>query len=121
MKYLNLLFFILMTLMAVVQYNDPDGLMWALIYGIPTAWAGLTAFRLDRILNNDSAAALSISIAVTLVLTGYYWPATPDFWLKAVWWETESAREGMGMMISSFVILFATLTIMLARRKKNPN
>lgn len=116
MKYLNILLFLLMIPFLGVQYNDPDGPMWILIYGIPTVWAGLAAFRLDRILNSDASAALSISVAVILVLTGYYWPTTPEFWQKDVWWITETAREGLGMMIASIVILVPAFTIWSARK-----
>ena len=103
MKYLNILLFLMMIPFLGVQYNDPDGPKWILIYGVPTVWAGL-------------AAALSISVAVILVLTGYYWPNTPNFWEKDVWWTTETAREGMGMMISSFVILVTTFYIWSVRK-----
>ncbi len=116
MKYLNILLFLMMIPFLGVQYNDPDGPMWILIYGVPTVWAGLAAFRLDRVLSNDASAALSISVAVILVLTGFYWPNTPNFWEKDVWWTTETAREGMGMMISSFVILVTTFYIWSVRK-----
>ena len=100
-----------------VQYNDPDGLMWTLIYAPTTIWAGLAAFRLQRVLCDSSFAALGISVVATLVLTGYYWPTTAQYWEKDVWWVTETAREGMGMMIASFVILVAAFTIWSARKK----
>ena len=117
MKYLNILLFLLMLPFIGVQYNDPDGLMWTIIYAPATVWIGLAAFRLERVLCDSSYAALGISVVATLVLTGYYWPTTPNYWLKDVWWETETAREGMGMMIASVVILISAFTIRSARNK----
>ncbi len=119
MKYLNMLFCLLMALFIIVQYNDPDGLMWGIIYLVPTIWAGLAAFRLQKILNNRAMAVLSLSVIGTLVLTAYYWPTTPGFWHQEVWWETETAREGMGMMIASLVILVAAFTVYKARKNAN--
>jgi peptidoglycan/LPS O-acetylase OafA/YrhL len=117
MKYLNILFFLLMIPFIGVQYNDPDGLMWSLIYGVPTIWAALAGFRLDRVLSDRSFAILGVSVLFTLGLTVFYWPTTPGFWQKDVWWETETAREGMGMMIASVVQLVAAFTIWSARKK----
>ena len=117
MKYVNILFFVLMLPFMAVQYNDPDGLMWVLIYLVPTVWAGLAAFRLQHILGNRAFSVLVVSVIGTLVLTIYYWPTTPEFWKQEVWWETETAREGMGMMIASVVLLTAAVTIWQARNK----
>lgn len=117
MKYLNILFFLLMLPFIGVQYNDPDGPMWAVIYSVPTIWAGLAAFRLQHLLGPRSFYALVVSVIGTLILTVLYWPTTPEFWKQDVWWETETAREGMGMMIASIVILVAAVTIWRARNK----
>lgn len=117
MKYLNILLCAMMILFIVVQFNDPDGVLWALIYLVPAVWAGLAAFRLNHIFGNRSMAFLGLSVVVALVLTVYYWPSTPGFWRQEVWWETETAREGMGMMIATFVILVAAGTILAAKRR----
>jgi len=117
MKYLNIVLCLMMAFFITVQYNDPDGLLWAVIYLIPTVWAGLAAFRLQHILGDRAIAILGLSVIETLALTIYYWPTTPGFWHQDVYWVTESAREGMGMMIASFVILVAAFTIYRARKK----
>ena len=117
MRYLNILLFLMMLPFLYVQFNDPDGPMWILIYAVPTVWSGLAAFRLNNVLSSDYIASLSISVAIILVLTGYYWPTTPNFWQEDVWWVTETAREGLGMMIASFVLLVAAFTIYSARKK----
>lgn len=116
MKYLNMILCLMMVLFIGVQYNDPDGLMWGLIYLVPAIWAGLAAFRIQHIQGNRSMTVLGLSVIGTLALTVYYWPTTPGFWHQDVYWETETAREGMGMMIASFVILVAAVSIYRARR-----
>ena len=118
MRYLNILLFLMMLPFLYVQFNDPDGPMWILIYAVPTVWSGLAAFRLNNVLSSDYIALLSISVAIILVLTGYYWPTTPNFWQEDVWWVTETAREGLGMMIASFVLLVAAFTIYSASKNK---
>jgi hypothetical protein len=117
MKYLNIILCVMMLAFIAVQYNDPDGLTWGLIYLVPTVWAGLAAFRLDRVTGDRSMAVMALSVVGTIVLTAYYWPTTAGFWRQDVWWETETAREGMGMMIATFVMLIAAWTIWSARKK----
>ncbi len=45
--------------------------------------------------------------------TVYFWPRMPGFWRHEIWWEEETAREGMGMMI---VVMFL-LTAWVARSR----
>ena len=117
MKYLNILLSLMMILFIVVQYNDPDGPMWAAIYAVPAIWAGLAAFRLKQVQTSRARALLGVSVFGALALTAYYWPTTPNFWVTEIYWETETAREGMGMMIATFVLLVAAATIWSARQK----
>ena len=56
MRYVNGFFCVLMVLFTVVQYNDPDAILWILIYGLTAVWAGLAAFRPDRFAHNSAAA-----------------------------------------------------------------
>lgn len=107
LRVISLLLCVLMVLFIAVQFNDPDGLMWMAIYLVPTAWAliaasnpGLLGYGVLRIL-------LLLTILASLALTFYYWPKTPGWWKQEVWWEVETAREGMGMMIVTAVMLFA--------------
>ena len=116
MKYVNMILCALMLLFIVVQYNDPDGPLWMLIYAVPTIWAALAAFRLNSILGDRAFVLMGLSIAAMLLLTLYYWPHTEGFWRKDIWWIKETAREGMGMMIASLVTLVAGYTIWSARK-----
>ena len=109
MRILAGIFAVLLVLFALVQYNDPDALYWGVIYGVTAglcfvaAWGGglvvSPAFRIIVVL-----AALVAAIGVFV-----YWPETPRWWAQDVWWETETAREGMGMMIVFIASLVAVL------------
>ena len=50
----------------------------------------------------------------------FFWPKSPDFWRVAVWWETETAREGMGMMVATLAVAVAAATVIMdaARRHR---
>jgi hypothetical protein len=43
MRYLNGFLCVLLALFTIVQYNDPDAILWIVIYGLPAIWAGFAA------------------------------------------------------------------------------
>ncbi len=87
-----------------VQINDPDGWLWALIYAIPVA-ALVAALVWPSVFASPVGKGLAaFALIGCLILVWYFWPSQSRFWQQAVWWEEESAREGMGMMIA-FVVL----------------
>jgi hypothetical protein len=45
MRYLNGFLCLLLALFTIVQYNDPDAILWVLVYGFPTIWPGFAAYR----------------------------------------------------------------------------
>ena len=51
-----------------------------------------------------------------IFLTGFYWPKNSLWWEVDIWWNTEAVREGMGMMISSIVMIISALTFKLKNR-----
>jgi ABC-type Na+ efflux pump permease subunit len=110
MRYLNLLLALVMFAFAAVQYNDPDGLLWAVYYLVPAALAGLAAFRVGVLRTPNGMRLLWAGIAVWLGLMIFYWPPMAGFWRKEVWMEEETAREGMGVMIAWATVLVAWLT-----------
>lgn len=116
MKYLNLLLSILMFLFVFVQYNDPDFYYWGVIYSIPALSSALI-FLNPKIIHKLTSQLLFITLFIAIIfLTGFYWPNNSFWWEVEVWWNTESVREGMGMMISSIVMIVSALTFKL---KKN--
>jgi len=110
MRYLNVFLALLMLLFIVVQYNDPDGPLWMAIYLVPTTWALLAAYNSSWLRRSLPTVLLSLSIVLSLGLMAYFWPKTPGWWQQDIWWEVESAREGMGMMIVTFVLLVVWLS-----------
>lgn len=116
MRILNLLLGLVMIAFVGVQYNDPDGLLWAVYYLVPAAWALVAALRPQTLRVPAAAAAAWVSVAVWFGLMIFYWPALPRFWQPEVWSVEETAREGMGMMVAWFVVLVAALTALGQRR-----
>lgn len=110
MRYLNILLAMMMLLFIAVQYNDPDGVMWMFIYLVPTFWALFAAFKPSLLRQTVPGLLLAVSIVLSIGLMVYYWPTSSGWWKQEIWWEVETAREGMGMMIVTGVLFVAWLT-----------
>ena len=119
MRYVFSVLTVLMLLAVAVQYNDPDGPLWMVYYGVPAAWCLLAAFKPPLFASTPVRVLLSASAAVWLVLTIVYWPPVSGFWHEQVWEMgktdvqaaaiAEQAREGMGLMIATAVLIAVTL------------
>lgn len=105
MRYFLMLLGVLMVAFAAVQYNDPDALLWIVIYLTPAAWAFAAAFRPAALRSLTAERLLWASLAVGAGTMVFYWPGVPYFWRKDVWMVEETAREGMGVMIGQLVLL----------------
>jgi hypothetical protein len=114
-----------MVAFAAMQYNDPDGPLWAFYYAVPAAWAGIAAFR-PRLLGEPlGKAALGITLLAAVALTLWYWPTTAGFWHEEAWRMgkidpteaaiAEAAREGMGLMIATAIVLAVFLRGLAAK------
>ncbi|SFF18103.1 Transmembrane family 220, helix [Sulfitobacter brevis] len=106
----------LMILFAAVQYNDPDGIYWAIIYAVPAVFCGLRAFRPELVKSVWGFRLLSAALILAAFGVAWFWPQTPGFWHQEVWWVTEEAREGMGMMIA----FIALLIVWFGTRRQRP-
>lgn len=115
MRYVNMLLGLVMLAFAAVQYNDPDALLWIVIYLVPAAWAFAAAFRLAQVRSPAGERLLWASLVVGAATTVYYWPTMPGFWRKDVWWVEETAREGMGVMIALAILLVVLATALLRK------
>lgn len=95
MRAVNGLFCVVLGLFAIVQYNDPDALLWFLIYAIPAAWAGVVAFR-PRLLPTNGAAIAAFVACLAAAVAGaiHMWPSLPANWI-----HVEEEREGIGLII----------------------
>lgn len=117
MRYLNLLFGLVLLLFAGAQYNDPDGLFWGGVYLVPAIFAGLAAFRVRLLCSGPPLVLLLAAAAGWLAAVVWFWPQAPDFWRQEVWWESEAAREGMGVMVAAVVLIVAVATVLMARSR----
>ncbi len=105
---MRIVFFVLMCLMwlfVAVQINDPDGGYWMGIYSIPALWCALATCRPRLLTRPLCRTALLVSILASFAGVVRFWPLTPRFWAKEVWYNVETAREGMGLMIVACVLL----------------
>lgn len=110
MRVVHAVLFVAMLGFIAVQYNDPDGPLWMLIYTVPAIWACLAAFRPAVVRSGGARRWLLLSLALGLAGVIFYFPQMPNFWLKEVYWVEETAREGMGVMIGFAVMLLVYLT-----------
>ena len=112
MKYLNGVLCVVLALFAIAQYNDPDFLVWFLIYGIAAVWCGLAAFRPAR-LAHSRPALIGLGACLVLAAGGsiYLWPTE-----IATWWDNEAVREGIGLIIVTVSLAIAAITAWRRRR-----
>jgi len=110
MRWLNFLLALVMIGFAAVQYNDPDWYLWVVYYLVPAFWALVAGFRHRLLQRMQWLGALWACVAGWIGLVIYYWPTMPGFWRKEVWWQEETAREGMGLMIALGVLGVALFT-----------
>jgi len=118
MRVLNIVFCLLMLLFGAVQYNDPDGSRWLLIYFVPAFFCGIAGFKPDWLMPVAMRALLLLALLLALIGVFYYWPQMDGFWRRDVWWEEETAREGMGMMIVALALLLAWFGVLTVNRRK---
>jgi hypothetical protein len=103
-------------LFAVVQYNDPDIYFWAPVYLVPAIWSGMAAFRPLLLSRPWAMPGVTLCLGLAVAGTFYFWPSEAGFWKRDVWWESETAREGMGMMIVTFGLAATALATLKAGR-----
>lgn len=105
MRWINGFLCVLMALFALVQYNDPDGVMWFAIYAVPAVWAGVAAVRPNALLERRLVpAAYGLCLAAAIAGSIWLWPAE-----VGGWWDNEEVREGLGLIIATMALLFVGL------------
>ena len=85
MRYVFLVLAVLMLLAVAVQYNDPDGPLWMVYYGVPAVWCVLAAFKPHVLASRPARLLLAASAVAALGLTIVYWPPVAGFWHEQVW------------------------------------
>lgn len=110
-RFIALLLGIVFVLFCLVQYNDPDTLVWIVLYGFAAGLSYAVYFR-------------KLYPKITLIaflgyLTGafYKWPATYEGITLSMDYkvEIEEARESLGLLICALVMGYY---LYLARREK---
>ena len=117
MRIVNGVFTLILILFAAVQYNDPDFALWGAIYGLGAIFTAIAAFRPTMYKRSALSGLYVAALAASTAGLAYYWPTTAHWWMQEVWWETETAREGMGMMIVLAAMLAAGVAVLAARRR----
>jgi hypothetical protein len=119
MRILSGIFGILLVVFVVVQWNDPDGPMWMVIYGIGATWCFLAAFHPALYSVGTVAGLFVLCLIASIVGLIYFWPQVTDWWDIDVWWPEvtgETSREGMGMMV---LVLFMLAPAFVLRRVRS--
>jgi hypothetical protein len=117
MRYVFAVLALLMGLFVLVQYNDPDGPLWMVFYGVPAVFAGIAWWRPQLLAGTAPLVLLAGTVVAGLALVVVLWPPAEQWWQSEVWWNSEASREGMGLMIAAAVLL-AVLTRSLQLRSK---
>lgn len=120
MRAVNGLMCILLIAFTAVQYNDPDALVWMLVYAIPALWAGIACWRPALLRRAPAHALLAACLLAAVAATFALWPDEARFWTREVWWNSELAREGMGMMIVTFALVLVAITARGRSRRAGP-
>jgi hypothetical protein len=116
MRYVNGFFCVVLTLFALVQYNDPDAVLWFLIYAIPAAWGGLAAFRPDLLATGPATiGAYAVCLAAAVLGSLYLWPSLPENWI-----HMEEEREGLGLIIATTALIVVGWTSWRRERHLSP-
>jgi hypothetical protein len=110
LRWLNALLALALIGFAAVQYNDPDWALWVAYYAVPAFWALVAGLRHRLLQRMQWLGVLWACVGGWAVLVYAYWPTVPNFWRKDVWWQEETAREGMGLMVALGVLLVALFT-----------
>jgi hypothetical protein len=129
MRYVFAVLALVMAIFTALQYNDPDGPLWMLYYGVPTVWCGLAAFRPQAVSSQNGRLLLALCLVAAVALTIWYWPPVGGFWHEEIWRMSgavqgaviaEQAREGMGIMLATAVLLAVFAASFRGRRGIGP-
>lgn len=116
MKIANFIFALLFLVFAFVQINDPDPILWILIYGNMAVLSILAMFKMHFKYWQLASAAMYLIYAALLVDGAWQWWQSPDRSLlfdeiaKMQNIYIEETREFLGLVICLVVLLVQFLT-----------
>ena len=112
MRILNSIFALLFMTFAFVQVNDPDPILWILIYGAMAAVSVMAVFEFYMQKFMLALALGYLVYSVVLIPGVWEWISSNDRYLlfddiaKMQYPYIEEAREFLGLMICLFVLAF---------------
>lgn len=115
MRFVNGFMCVVLIAFALVHYSDAGVDAWVPIYGIPAAWAGLAARCPARLARPAAALLLGLTLALASIGSWWLWPREDGFWQRDVWWHSDTAREGVGMMIVTLSLVLVAIATLGAR------
>jgi len=98
---------VVLIVFAGVQHNDPDVLFWGPLYAGGAVLCALAALRPRTYVHASAGLVYVAALLASLAGMVWFWPSTPQWWMQEVWWEDETVREGMGMMVLAAALLLA--------------
>jgi len=110
MRFVNGFLCLLFLFFAGVQYNDPDGWLWAIAQLSAAGRAGPAAVRPATLQGAAARTALGPGLAAAVVGTRSARPPVAGWWHRVVWWHSELAREGMGVMLIVLGLIVVAFT-----------
>lgn len=116
MKVLNLLLAVLFLLFAFVQVNDPDPVIWILIYGVMAVACIMAAFRKYYPLAHVVVLIVYIAYSFEFVSGVAEWFRSDDKSMlfddiaKMQYPYIEESREFLGLMICILVLIMHLIT-----------
>jgi len=110
MKVLNGFLGVIMAIFAILQWNDPDGLLWIFIYGYVAVMAGMTFFNV-RLRWFLLAGMVGLMVGIIVYIPDFIdWikAGTPSVTgsMKAESPFVELVREFLGLCIAMLVMIY---------------
>lgn len=107
-------------LFAVVQVNDPDPLMWVVVYGVTSVLCGLAAVgRLPAFMAASWAGVLAAGAAFVAATANGEINPMPGF-SQDSWMADEEVREALGLGLAAAWLLLDFVLLALVIRGEDP-
>ena len=113
MTFVYTILMLIMLVFAGLQFNDPDGLFWVLIYALTAIVLGLAAFVPHWFATLPGRILLFLFVVALACGVYVYWPSQLNSFATAQWWDNELVKEGFGVALA---YLFTCVTVPLAFR-----
>jgi hypothetical protein len=109
MRWLYAVFLVMMLAFTAVQYNDPDGLLWMLLYGAAAVWCALALWRPGMLWGSPILRGLAVASMAVFVL-GFFWEIrtySPLFLSHDMMSPgVETTREAFGLLVAAAVTAY---------------